>query len=67
MKDTIQIKVSQDEANAFAQRMAAQGYVPVRETTRGSIDIHFTVDGKTSPDYSVTICDDVAYIGIRPQ
>lgn len=67
MKLMIQIKVSPEEAEKFILGLEKQGYHSERANyTGGRSDIHFKVDGKTSIDYSVSIFEDEAYIGVRP-
>ena len=68
MKLMIQIRVEDiNEARKFVRHMEAQGYKAHEVATREVIDIHFTIQGVTTADYSVTIMDDYAYIGVRPQ
>ena len=67
MKDTILIKVTPDVARTFMRHMEAQGYVAHEVDSRGVTDVHFSVDGVTTADHSVTIMEDEAFIGMRPR
>lgn len=67
MKDTILIKVTPDVARTFMRHMGTQGYVAHEVASRGVTDVHFTLDGVTTADNSVTIMEDEAFIGIRPR
>lgn len=67
MKLMIQIRTGVNEARTFIRHMESQGYQAHEVKSREVIDVHFTIDGETTPNYSVTIMDDYAYIGVRPQ
>jgi hypothetical protein len=63
----IQIRTPIAEARQFIGNMTSQGYEAHEVTRHGVIDVHFTINGVTTADYSVMIADDYAYIGVRPQ
>jgi hypothetical protein len=71
MKAMIQIATTDIEAEKFIRQLSTQDYEAV--VVPAKIDpkihnVHFTINGETSPNYSVTIHYGVyAYIGIRPE
>lgn len=64
MKHTIQIETTVDEAEKFIRQLSSQGYTAHREGPH----VHFTDNdtGMTSIRYSVSIFEDNAFIGVRP-
>mgnify|MGYP006274107001 CR=1 FL=1 len=62
MKLMIPIRVTADEARLFIERMEYQGF---EARSDGSYTC-FYLDDRLDINHSVTICDDVAYISVRP-
>ncbi|AUZ95214.1 hypothetical protein FDI40_gp455 [Agrobacterium phage Atu_ph07] len=68
MKLAIQLKVTKKEAERFINGLETQGYVAHRIVNNPHVtDVHFTLDGKTSLNYSVTFGKGYTYLGIRPE
>lgn len=63
MNFTIQTKVSKKAARAFIRGMETNGF-EVRSPNQ--VDFTFKKNGQISINYSVTILDQHAFIGVRP-
>lgn len=66
MKPTLQIRVSEEEARKFIERMQRLGWMPVTESEHPRFTAFRDPDGEMSCHYEVCIDDGEAFIGVRP-